>query len=59
MLLLATQNLDHQLAETWKETVSDNSPPGQLPHRIGIGPDDWINWLVVVLLESFPSRELP
>ena len=31
------------------------SPPA---HHTGIGPDEWIYWLVVVLVGSHPSGEL-
>ena len=36
----------------WTTPHQDN------PHRTCIGPDEWVNWLVVVLVGSCPSGEL-
>ena len=27
------------------------------PHRIGLGPDEWFYWLLVVLVGSYPNVE--
>ena len=37
----------------------DYSPPGQFPHPTGIGPHEWIYWLVVVLVGSCPRDSGP
>ena len=36
--------------------ISGQLPNRTIPHRVGIGPDEWF-WLVVVLVGSCPSGE--
>ena len=37
----------------------DNSPPRTILHSVGIGPDEWFYWLVVVLVGSCPRDSGP
>ena len=37
----------------------NDSPPRQFPHHTGIGPDEWLYWLVMVLVGSSPRDNGP
>ena len=38
----------------------DNSPPGHFQTaQVLIGPDEWFDWFVVVLVESCPKDSSP
>ena len=41
------------------EIVSGQLPTRTIPHRTGIGPDEWFDLLIVVLVGRCPSGKLP